>query len=120
MSVVASTRTKFRVVFDRSPQGVEVDIDAEPVFEERFVWADQRDFSALERNRGVKASDLPRVESTRWAVHHAGRRSCLRDWPATPEEFERICVEVEPVEQADVDPTPPAPEAGSSPGSSPE
>ncbi len=112
MSVIASTRTKFRVVFDRSPQGVEVDIDAEPDFEERFVWADQRDFSALERNRGARISDLPQVESMRWSVHHAGRRSMLRDWPATPEEFERVCVEAEPVEEESVDPTPPAQEAG--------
>lgn len=108
MSAVSSTRTKIRVVFEAKSE----DPDAEPVLSERTLWSDQRDSSALERHRGMKIQDLPQIESIRWMAHHAGRRSMLHDWPATFEEFEKVCVEVVPVDEETVNPTEPAPEAG--------
>ena len=76
------------------------------------VWFDQRDISALERNRGRSYSELPQVEATRWAVWHAGRRAMLPDWPDTVEKFENSCMAVNPAEVESVDPTQPAPEGG--------
>jgi hypothetical protein len=76
------------------------------------VSFDQRDVSALERNRARSFRDLPEIEATRWVVWHAGRRSLLEGWPQSFEQFETLCVAVNPVGVESVDPTQPVPEGG--------
>lgn len=100
-----STRQKFNVHLERDANTIEV----------LSVFIDQRDISALERNRGRSYDEIPKIEGIRWAVWHAGNRArmLLPGWPTSPEEFERMCVEVEPGGDPEtVRPTLPAPEAG--------
>lgn len=103
VSGMKAQRQKYRAAFGDGDDGdriVEVNVD-------------QRDISALERNRGKGYDEIPTIEGVRWAVWHAGKRSMLAGWPQTLEEFERTCWAVEPVEAPEVaNPTEPVPEGG--------